>query len=165
VTDRAIVATSASIADRADAVAYFYSKIAGVRNVRVGEAEVAIRIPRDGIHVFTESPGEAPLSASERVERTVRGGGTELRRFSLDRARLMDQIFIAIGRFTVSVGGTGVKGGENRLIHGPRLLDGRYLRVVLRPEGKLRYVVVSTYPVNEDVWRRSFLDRKARFPA
>ncbi len=159
-----VVIRSSFIDTRAEALDYFAARIVGERLLTVGGVEVRIRVPHDGIHIFTTDPGELPLEPGERVERRVQGGRVDVRRFSLERARLLDEVYTAIERFTVSTGGTGRQGGENRLLHGPALPDGQHMRVVLRPEGGTRFACVSAYPVAKDVWLAARRDRRAKFP-
>lgn len=104
------------------------------------------------------------LAKAERVVRRVAGGRIEIRAFSLDRARLLDHLLVAIERFTVSVAGTAPTGRNNRMLHGPALNDGRYLRVVLRPGPDDAWTCVSAYPVTVDVWRAMVRSTRARFP-
>src|SRR5205085_884691 len=98
------------------------------------------------------------------VERRIGGGRVERREFSLERAQLMDRILPAIHDYTVSIPGTGHRGAENRMLHGPRLPNGRYMRVVLRPGPGDAFTVVSAYPVEHGTWMAACRSRRAKFP-
>lgn len=158
-----VVVRAALLATRQEAVDYYAARVAGLRTLTVAGRSVEVVFPSDGTHLYSEEPkGEIP--PAETVVRRVPGGRVEVRRFSLDRARLLDDVTDAIQRFTVSIPGTGPASRENRLLHGPRLPDGRYLRVVLRPGPLDRWTCVSAYPVEARVWLDACRAKRARFP-
>lgn len=160
-----VVIRSALIETRQEALDYYAARIAGLHTIVCYGRPVRIAFPREGTHMFSEdaAPG-TPLAPEDRVVRRVHGGRIEERRFSLDRARLLDLVPVAIERFVVSIPGTGPSGRENRMLHGPALNDGRYLRVVLRPGPGSDWTCVSAYPVSLDVFRSCVRAKRARFP-
>jgi hypothetical protein len=66
--------------------------------------------------------------------------------------------------FTASVPGTGQGGHEKRMLHGPALPDGRYMRVVLRPGPGDAFTCISAYPVSRDAWLEIRRSKRAKFP-
>jgi len=89
----------------------------------------------------------------------------EVRVFNVERASMMDLVLPAVSRFTVSIPGTATtRGREKRMLHGVRLPDGRYMRVVLRPGPGEAFTCVSAYPVSEAVWLDARRAKSARFP-
>lgn len=157
-------ASSSLITTKEEALEYFAARIAGARKVICYGTAVGLVFEREGTHFFSEDPGADPLNAAERIQRRVAGGRLELRRFNLDRARLMDHIVPAVERFTVSLPGTGRAGLEKRMLHGPALADGRYLRVVLRPGPGEAWTAVTAYPISLAQWREAVRSKRAKFP-
>lgn len=158
-----VVIRSKFIASRQEAVDYYAARIAGTRTITCHGREVVVIFPADGTHLFSEDASHSDIPAHERVVRRVAGGRTEVRRFSLERAVLLDEVASAIANFTVSVPGTGADGREKRMLHGPALADGRYLRVVLRP-GPNSWTIVSAYPIDLELWRQMVRAKRAKFP-
>ncbi len=157
--------SSADISTLGEARSYYAEYLVGQQVIECHGRPVTVFFERSATHLFSEeAPSGDALPAHERVMQRVKGGRVEERRFSLDRARLMDRVIDAISHFTVSVPGTGVRGHEKRMLHGPRLPDGRYLRVVLRPGGPGDFVCVSAYPVSEAVWLAMRRSKSAKFP-
>ena len=143
---------------------YYANRIAGLRALECSGKTVQVFFPKHMTHAFSTSEagnGDVPC---ERFDRRLPGGRVESRYFSLDRARLMDRLIEAVEHFTVSIPGTGIKGHENRMLHGPRLADGRYLRVILQPGGPGDFVCLSAYPVTEAVWLTARRAKSAKFP-
>jgi len=157
--------SSTLIATREEALAYYANHLAGQRQVVCYGKPIIIVFEPEGTHFFSEdSPEGQVLPPSEHIQRRVRGGRIEIRRFSVDRARLMDRIIPAIEGFTVSIPGTGPMGHEKRMLHGPPMADGRYVRVVLRPGPAEAWTAVSAYPIPLATWRACVAARRAKFP-
>jgi hypothetical protein len=162
---RFVVIRSELIETVEEAKDYFLERISGVHTLNCCGKSVGIFFERSATHLFSEEPqSDILVPPSEQVVRRVKGGRVEVRRFSLDRARLMDRVLEAVEHFTVSIPGTGQNGHEKRMLHGQRLPDGRYLRVVLRPGGPGDFTCVSAYPVNETVWLEARRAKRAKFP-
>jgi hypothetical protein len=160
-----VVIRSELIETRQEAVDYYAARIAGRRVLSCHGKEVAILFPGDGAHLFSEeADGTDSIPKEDAIVRRVSGGRTETRRFSLERARLLDEVDKAITHFTVSIPGTGPNGYEKRMLHGRRLPDGQYLRVPLRPGPDRDWTCVSAYPVEERVWRECCRAKRAKFP-
>lgn len=166
---------STRIASLAEARAYYAEHLAGGRRVTCHGQRVEVVFERDGTHLFSIGPPTdatdeereafiANIPEEERVERRLPNGKVEVRRFELRRARLMDRILPAVSCFTVSVPGTGRAGHEKRMLHGPRLPEGDYMRVVLRPGPGSAFTCTSAYPVPERVWLSMVKAKRAKFP-
>ncbi len=158
-----IVIRSAFIERPHEAVDYYAARIAGARVIACHGQNVEVHFEADGTHLFSEDVGPN-VADGLRIVRRVKGGRIEPRQFALERAHLLDHVVPAIERFTVSIPGTGGMGREKRLLHGPRLSDGRYLRVVLRPGPGMAWTCVTAYPVSEFTWREAGRARRAKFP-
>jgi hypothetical protein len=50
------------------------------------------------------------------------------------------------------------------MLHGPRLVSGQYMRVVLRPGPGTAWTCVSAYPVDAEQWMAARRAKSARFP-
>lgn len=160
------VASSQDIETVEHALAYYAEHPAGVRRITCHGKRVAVVFERDATHIFSEaadsrmSPEERKawqdaIPPDQRVERRLANGRIEVRRFSLERARLLDHVLPAVSNVTVTVPGTPHRGQENRMLHGPALADGRHMRVILQPprHGRDVFTCISAYPVSMDVWR------------
>ena len=170
-----MASSSADIQTLAQARDYYRAELAGVRTVTCYGKRVRVVFERDATHLFSDGPDER-LSAEEqqawveaipaelRVERRLPNGKVEVRRFSEERARLMGHVLPAISGFTVSVPGTGNRGHEKRMLHGPALPDGRHIRVLLRPGPGDAFTCVSAYPVSSEVWVAMTRAKRAKFP-
>jgi hypothetical protein len=160
-----VVLRSELISTREEALAYYASRVAGRRVLTCYGKPIAIVFEAEGTHFFSEEAkdGQA-IEGADRIQRRVPGGRVEVRRFSIDRARLLDQIIPAIERFTVSIPGTGPGGREKRMLQGPAMKDGRYVRVVLRPGPGDAYTAVTAYPITIEKWRECVRARRAKFP-
>ncbi|MBN2193108.1 MAG: hypothetical protein JW751_09855 [Polyangiaceae bacterium] len=102
------------------------------------------------------SRGSAPTGKRARAK---------IRRFSIERARLMGEVLRAATLSTVSVpesGGPPVR--QKRVLYGPQLADGRWLRVVLGPDPGAAFTCVSAYPVTRDEWLTACRQKRAEFP-
>jgi hypothetical protein len=160
-----VVVRSELISTVAEAKDYYAERISGVHDVNCYGKTVRIFFESAASHMFSEEPPTGiVVPSAEQVVRRVHGGRVEIRRFSVDRARLMDRALEAVARFTVSIPGTGQRGHEMRMFHGPRLPDGRYLRVVLRPGDETDFVCVSAYPIDERTWLAARRAKSAKFP-
>lgn len=159
-----IVIRSAFIKTPQEALDYYAARLAGARALSCHGRAVEVHFEADGTHMYSEGADAAAIVASERITRRVPGGRIELRRFALARALLLDDVIRAIEDFTVSIPGTGPSGVEKRMLHGPRLPSGEYLRVVLRPGPRAAFTCVSAYPVAERVWLEARRAKRAKFP-
>lgn len=121
----------------------------------------SVRIRKSKVAHYPEASKVDPLQAgSVVVSQQVGPGQFEVRLFSLKRARLLDSILPAISLFTVST--VGQRG--HKLLHGPRLPNGEYMRVVLRKGPKTAWTCVSAYSVNHRDYMKAYNSRRARFP-
>jgi len=124
---------------------------------------VTLFFERAANHVYTVAADKASPDATL-IKRVIGNGRFDERAFSLDRARLMDHIIPAVRYFTFSIPGTSVENRENRLLHGPQLQDGRYLRVALSPGPRGSWYCKSAYPIEAEEWRRLRSAKTAKFP-
>jgi len=149
--------------------------LAGARTVTIqrkgGEQRVTIVFEADGTHVYSESikSGELHPNTVDLVQRWIPTGGgrgrTEQRRFSLERARLLDEVLRAISLFTVAVPEAGGRPGHQKsIVYGPALASGERMRVVLRPGPGDARTCVSAYPVSAQEWLTASRLKRARFP-
>jgi hypothetical protein len=74
----------------------------------------------------------------------------------------MDAVLPAISNFTVSIAGNGP--GERRVLHGPELPSGHYIRVVLRKGPGDAWTCVSAFPVNRGKWLEAMMSARSKFP-
>lgn len=148
-----------------EARTYYRARLVGTHKINCYGKPVTVVFERDAIHLFSvETPGDDPPPVEMIARRRVAPERFEERTFSLKRARLMDEVLRAVSLFTVSIPGTGAKGREKRMLHGPRLTSGEYLRVVLRPGPGEAFTCVSAYPINADGWRAARAAKRAKFP-
>ncbi|HKY37208.1 MAG TPA: hypothetical protein VJN18_14795 [Polyangiaceae bacterium] len=159
----------------AEAREYYAAKLAGARTVTVQRSgsvqRVTIVFEADGTHVYSEAvkPGGPVLAAADAIERRIPIGGgrfrVEQRRFSLGRARLLDEVLRAISLFTVAVPEAGGRPGyQKAIVYGPALPSGERMRVVLRPGPGDARTCVSAYPVSQSEWVAACRLKRARFP-
>lgn len=174
----AAVTSSQDIANLDEARAYYAANLAGVRKVTCYGKPVAIVFESDATHVFSDDPTSGmrdmtpaqqravfdSIQLDQRVERRLPGGRIEVRRFSLERARLMDHVLPAVSLFTVSVPGTSPRGRDNRTLHGQALPDTRHMRVALRPGPGDAFTCISAFPVSRDAWLATLRSKRAKFP-
>ncbi|MEI8255416.1 MAG: hypothetical protein WCJ30_07045 [Deltaproteobacteria bacterium] len=144
-----------------EARAYYAERLAGAHKIQSAGRDVTIVFERGATHLYSVEVTALPVVA---VTRRLGVGRIEAREFSLERARLMDEVLRAVSLYTVSVPGTGGRGRENRMVHGRRLASGQYLRVVLRPGPGDAWTCVSAYPVTEATWMQARRAKSARFP-
>lgn len=169
-----IVIRSELLLTAEEARAYFRGRLARAHSVTCHGRPVDIVFERDATHIFSEdAKGQAIATDAQVVRRIPIGGGrvrTEIRKFSIERARLLDFILPAISKFTVSVPqGGGPSAMGKRVLYGPPLPvhicgHDRVLRVVLRPGPVRAWTVVTAYPVTYDEWRDATRLVRARFP-
>lgn len=157
-----VPAASVEITTQEEARLYYQKHLAREHRLTCAGRPVTVYFEPGGTHLFsTELKGgmHAAIPVHRRIGRRI-----EIREFSLDRARLMDAVVPAIECFTVSIPGTGRHGLENRMLHGPRLPDGRYMRVVLSPRPATAFTCVSAYAVDHATWMDAVRARRAKFP-
>lgn len=148
-----------------EARAYYRERLVGAHTIGCHGRRVTIVFEPDATHLYSDDPGNVPVDLALQVARAIGRGRKEIRRFNLARAHLMDRVLPAITSYTVSVPGTSTaRGREKRMLHGPPLPDGQYMRVVLRPGPGEAFTCVSAYPVTVDVWRAAFRAKRAKFP-
>jgi len=156
---------SALITTLAEAVAYYHANLALAHDITCRGRPVRIVFERDATHLYSVSVDDwTSIPAHLRVIRTIGRGKQETREFSLERAQLMDRVLPAISNFTFSIPGTGHKGQQNRMLHGPALPSGHHMRVVLRPGPGEAWTCVSAYRVTSDVWLACRRSKQAKFP-
>jgi hypothetical protein len=157
-----VVIRSELIENSREARRYYEERLAGLHVVKCHGREVALFFESAANHVYTEER-RRDVNAVALVRR-LKSGDTETRYFCMDRALLMDQIIPAVQNFTFSIPGTASTNRENRLLHGPRLRDGRYLRVALSPGPRGTWHCKSAYPIEADKWMSLRGAKTAKFP-
>lgn len=146
-----------------DAKAYYRLKLVGTHKIACHGKSVKVGFLYDIIHFYSVA-APSPLSSGAHVlSQPKTGGHFEVRVFSLARARLMDEILRAISLFTVSLPGK-TRDAQRRVLHGPRLLNGQYMRVILQKGRKGVWTCLSAFPVNERDWREAQRAETAKFP-
>jgi hypothetical protein len=162
-----VVASSDLITSLEEARACYRARLVGTHTIQVRRTTATIVFERRTTHLYSEDvDAPAEIEPCNKVVRYLPRGRIELRRFSLDRARLLDCVLPALQSYTYSLPGLGPRGHDNRLVHGPRLADGRYMRVVLSPrrDRPRYYGCVSAYPIREEFWLAGRRAKTARFP-
>jgi len=160
-----VVIRSEFIETLEEARAYYRDRLVGSHDVTCHGRAVTIVFEADNTHLFsTESKDWRTVAANVRVDRQFGNGKIETREFCPIRARLLDDVIRSICHFTISIPGTGPRGAQNRMLHGPALPNGEYLRVVLRPGPGGAHTCVSAYPVALAVWRSAVRAKRAKFP-
>ena len=143
---------------------YYRSNLSGVRRVTCCGHRIEIVFPFEATHLYSvELKGDLPDGAAL-VTQPISNGKFEARMFRLERARLMDFVLPAISKFTVSIPGYGQHGREKRVLHGPKLPSGEYMRVILRPGPGIAWTCVSAFPVNHSAWMDAYRAKRAKFP-
>jgi hypothetical protein len=162
-----VVIRSAFIDTPEEARRYYQERIVGataMRRILCHGREVVVYFDHAGTHAFTKGfTGPIPAGAVL-VRRRIALDKYDDRAFDVDRARLMDYIIPAIQNFTFSIPGTSPEERENRLLHGPRLPDGRYLRVALSPGPRKAWYFKSAYPIEAVAWRKWRTAKTVKFP-
>lgn len=153
-----LVASSDLITNVEEARDYYRAKLGGIRRVTCHGKQVAINFPIDVVHLYSVSgkPGPNDTICTQQVG----FGEFEVRIFDLRRAKLLDRVLPAISCFTVSI--VGKKG--KKVLHGGRMTDGWYMRVVLRRGPKKVWVCVSAFPVDERAYQQARNSKVAKFP-
>jgi hypothetical protein len=162
---------SDTITTAAEARAWYAQHLAGSHSISCHGRDVTIVFERDATHVYSVACSDpASLRPDERVERIIPCGKgrtrVEVRKFAVERARLMRFIVPAVAKFTVSTPEAGGRSGnEKRVLYGPSLpFDFDRLRVVLRPGPGVAWTCVSAYPVTADEWLAARRLKRAKFP-
>lgn len=159
-----VVRQSRYIETEREARRYYQERLAGMRRVVCRGKEVTLFFERAATHVYIEALSDHCPANPVIIRRRIRERVYDERAFCLDRARLMDHIIPAVRYFTFSLPGTSEANRENRLLHGPRLPDGRYLRVVLSPGPRNTWYCKSAYPIEAAKWMELRCAKSAKFP-
>jgi hypothetical protein len=125
---------------------------------------VSVFFEHSANHVYTDDYDASVHGTCEIIKRRIGPGRYDERAFALDRARLMDEIIRAVRYYTFSIPGTGQHNRQNRLLHGPRLQDGRHLRVALSPGPRESWYCKSAYPIDAAKWKLLRGSKTVRFP-
>lgn len=148
-----IVICSAFIATRDEARDYYEAKLARAHALVVRGVSVAVVFERGATHLYSvEVDDPTSIPASDRCVRNLGRGSQEVRRFSLERAVLIDEVLRAVTLYTVAQNAGGAKGREKFLLYGPALENGDHMRIVLRPGPGEAFTCVSAYPVDRATW-------------
>lgn len=158
-----VVIRSDLILDSREARRYYEERLAGLHVVSCHGRDVTLFFEHAMNHVYTTEPLAGTIQVNI-IRRRIRPGVFDERVLSLDRARLMDRIIPAVCYYSFSLPGTGTDNRENRLVHGQRLPDGRYLRVVLSPGPRDMWFCKSAYPIESREWLRLRGARTVKFP-
>lgn len=156
------VTRSRYIATVEEARDYYVRKMAKAHRIECHGRAVTVAFEASATHLFTIEA--KPGITGEIVRRRLGGGRVEERIFDLARAQAMDAVLPAVARYTVSVPGTGPNARASRLLHGPRMLSGSYMRVVLRPGPGTAFTCISAYAVPHATWMEMRRAKSARFP-
>lgn len=146
-----VVASSALITNLREAERYYAERLGGMHTVPCHGRDVTLFFAKDTTHTYTEEPPEDRSGCPHIVKARLKGGVIEERVFSLERATLMDSILPAVTGHTYAMVSEGPPSSPRHLVHGQRLGDGRYLRVVLRWDRKMFYCL-SAYPISSMKW-------------
>lgn len=158
-------ASSDAITTLAEALVYYQSKLARSHTITCQGQRVQIVFERDGTHLFSEEVADIEaIPTDQLVTRDKNGGKRECRQFCLERAKLMDQVLPAISKFTRCVGGAQASNRRPKLVHGPKMPCGRYMRVVLRHGPGKSWVVVTAFPISELEYRKASWSEIVQFP-
>lgn len=159
------VARSDLITTLDEARHYYRATLVGVRRVTCYGKKISVFFDFDATHMYSEGlvDGQVPLGATV-VTQQIGVAVSEVRVFSLKRARHMDYVLPAISLFTLSIVGQGAKGRETKVLHGPRLPSGEYMRVVLRPARDKTWGCKSAFPINHATYMQAWNSKRAKFP-
>jgi hypothetical protein len=146
-----VVIRSELIQDSREARRYYEERLCKLHRLMCHGREVEVLFDKSVNHCYTEEPPDDPSGVTILVSR-LGGGIVEKRAFCLDRAVLMDAICPAICKPSYSLAGEAPKNRPRFLLHGPPLPGGRYLRVVLRWDGR-QWNCMSAYPISADKWK------------
>jgi hypothetical protein len=159
------VPSSSEISTRAEAQEYYRRKLVGAHHITCRGQSVDIVFESTDTHIYSEKVADInAIPEDQLVKKNLAGGKRECRQFCLDRAKLMDQILPAISLFVNCTGGDGGSSRAPRLVHGPKMPCGRYMRVVLRRGAGKSWVVLTAFPLSQDDYRKTTFSRPAPFP-
>jgi hypothetical protein len=159
-----VVIRSEYIADVREARRYYQERLAGrPHQVTCYGRPVVLFFDHGVNHAYTTDVSKGQPGAAV-ITRDLRGGRRETRVFCLDRARLMDQIIPAVCAYSFTLAGKAPVERHNRLVHGPRLPDGRYLRVVLASGPRGMWYCKSAYPLTAAEWLYARSSVAIKFP-
>ena len=159
------VASSDLITTLEEARDYYRATLVGVRRVTCYGKKISVFFDFDATHMYSESVknGQVPIG-SVVVTQQVGVAESEVRIFNLKRAKHMDHVLPAISLFSLSIVGQGAKGRETKVLHGPRLASGEYMRVVLRPAREKTWGCKSAFPIARAAYMQAWNSRRAKFP-
>ncbi len=157
-----VVIRSGLILDAREARRYYEERFRGLHVVECHGRQACIFFDSAANHVYTREPTGRP--DEQIIERRIGPGRFDNRVFCLDRAHLMDDILPALRYYTFTIPGTGLDTAHNRLVHGPRLPDGRYMRVALGPGPRSTWLVKSAYPIEARLWLELRRAKTVKFP-
>jgi hypothetical protein len=162
-SSRVVVENSSLITTREEAVLYYRTKLARAHAITVRESKVTIVFERDATHLYS-AEAEEPIADEHLVERVLGGGRSERRRFDVARAVLMDAVLPAISNHVFAIQGTGARGREKALVHGPSLGESRYMLVALRPGPGDAFTCTSAYVITQQKWLEGRRAKPMPFP-
>lgn len=161
------MAASEGISSQEEARQFYLEHLAGSRSITCHGTNVTVVFEEDATHVFSREPTDdewAMLGGLDLVRRPLPKGRFDDRIFDLDRARHMGHILPAISHYTVSLPDKGRNPDYKRQLHGPKLPDGRYMRVVLRRGPGAAWTCVTAFPIPARVWLAATNSKAAKFP-
>jgi hypothetical protein len=163
--DSADAISSELISSLTEAREYYRVKLARSHSITCGEATVTVVFEPDGTHLYSvEVEDFNAIPDDQVVTRNVGRGKREVRQFSLDRARLMDQVLPSVSNFIWCISSYGPPSRSPRLLHGPKMACGRYMRVVLSPGPRTAWTCLSAYPIDAGTFDQARRSKPARFP-
>lgn len=160
---RVVVENATLITTRDEAVLYYRTKLARAHTISVGAVKVTIVFEREATHLYSVD-AEEPIAAEHLVERALGRGRSERRRFDVARAVLMDHVLPSVSNHVFAIQGTGARGREKVLVHGPSLGDARYMLVALRPGPGEAFTCTSAYVITQQKWLEGRRARPTSFP-
>lgn len=168
VTVPEVVLRSELVETLVEARDYYRARLAMAHRITCYGRIVSVVFEPDATHLYSVGlKGGDPrdLADHERVERRIGPRTIDVRRFDIERARLMDRVLPAISSFTVSTPEAGGRPEyQKRVLYGPALPSGERMRVVLRPGPGDAWTCVSAYPVSVDEWIAACRLRRAKWP-
>jgi hypothetical protein len=142
---------------REDALSYYAHRLAGDRPIAVKGAEITIRFNPEEIHLFTDE--RTPCPACDIIRRD--GRSREVRCFSRDRARRLDDILDTLDR-AARVHRAKTPGGL--VVYGPAGANMPRQAVVIGPGAGVWYVRTA-YPVSAKAFVKACRsERPAQWP-
>lgn len=134
-------ACSADIKNAEETKQYYREKLVGDHEIQVGGAVLVIRFAREEIHAFTEDIQEGNTPPPEKL--VQRPKSSEVRVFSLTRARLLDSILPTLSN---AAGAVAAKEPRSTLVFGPSDKEGKRIAVVIYPVEHC-FAVRTAYPL------------------